>query len=203
MPIDGNFDYFCLNSTPRNWHRPMRCSAPVYVLPRKVSMIGIKYNARESLLYRFWCGRRHGVHTTSAFKKRFWKDICLSFISMHYVYIVLWAIVASIIIYPGGEVSYIDALFFGTAAATQSGLNTVDLNRMKTYQQIVIWTVAMVTNPIFVHTAVVFVRIYWFEKRFQYLVQSARTIRRSGTTVASGSDEEQQQDSKARRTGHS
>lgn len=122
---------------------------------------------------------------------------------MHYVYIVLWAIVASIIIYPGGEVSYIDALFFGTAAATQSGLNTVDLNRMKTYQQIVIWTVAMVTNPIFVHTAVVFVRIYWFEKRFQYLVQSARTIRRSGTTVASGSDEEQQQDSKARRTGHS
>lgn len=119
---------------------------------------------------------------------------------MHYVYIVLWGIVASIIIYPGSEISYIDALFFGSAAATQSGLNTIDLNRMKTYQQIVIWTVAMVTNPIFIHTAVVFVRIYWFEKRFKYLVQSARTTRRSGSTVASGSDGEQQQDGKAERT---
>lgn len=115
------------------------------------------------------------------------------FITIHYAYILLWTILTSVIIYPAKNVSYIDALFFGSAAATQSGLNTVDLNDMRTYQQVVIYCVPMVTSPIFIHTAVVFVRIYWFEKRFQHLVQSARTTRRTGSISGrSSSDEEQQ-----------
>lgn len=114
----------------------------------------------------------------------------------------MWTIVTSVIIYPAKNVSYTDALFFACAAATQSGLNTVDLNDLRIYQQIVIWCVAMVTSPIFIHTAVVFVRIYWFEKRFQYLVQSARTIRRTGSISGSNSSDEEQQNGK-RRTGES
>lgn len=30
----------------------------------------------------------------------------------------------SILLYPAGEVAYVDALFFASGAATQSGLNT-------------------------------------------------------------------------------
>ncbi|PSN74774.1 hypothetical protein BS50DRAFT_567559 [Corynespora cassiicola Philippines] len=33
-------------------------------------------------------------------------------------------LIGSIIIYPGGGMSYIDALFFASGSATQSGLNT-------------------------------------------------------------------------------
>lgn len=120
---------------------------------------------------------------------------CLRFITIHYAYILLWAIVASVIIYPAGNVLYTDALFFGCAAATQSGLNTLNVNDLRAYQQVVILCVSWMTSPVFIHTAVVFCRIYWFEKRFQYLVQSAKTMRRtapaSGTSTNS-SDEEQQ-----------
>lgn len=38
---------------------------------------------------------------------------------------------------------------------------------MPLYQQIAIYIVPMVTTPIFVNTCVVFVRLYWFEKRFE------------------------------------
>ena len=38
---------------------------------------------------------------------------------------------------------------------------------------------AMIANPIFINTFVVFVRLYWFEKRFQHIVREARNIRKS------------------------
>ena len=37
----------------------------------------------------------------------------------------------------------------------------------------------MVANPIFINTFVVFVRLYWFEKRFQHIVREARNLRRT------------------------
>ena len=39
--------------------------------------------------------------------------------------------------------------------------------------------IPMIANPIFINTFVVFVRLYWFEKRFQHIVQEARTFRRT------------------------
>lgn len=39
----------------------------------------------------------------------------------------------------------------------------------------------MITNPIFIHSFVVFVRLYWFEKRFQHIVTEAMAWRRSKT----------------------
>ncbi|KAL8783293.1 MAG: hypothetical protein Q9213_004727 [Squamulea squamosa] len=35
----------------------------------------------------------------------------------------------------------------------------------------------MVATPIFIHTFVVFVRLYWFERRFQHIAREARTLR--------------------------
>lgn len=37
----------------------------------------------------------------------------------------------------------------------------------------------MIANPIFINTIVVFVRLYWFEKRFQHIVTEARSRPRS------------------------
>ncbi len=47
------------------------------------------------------------------------------------LYILSAAIVGSILLYPAGRLAYIDALFFASGAATQSGLNT--------YAALLIW----------------------------------------------------------------
>ncbi|KAL2783101.1 cation transport protein-domain-containing protein [Aspergillus keveii] len=105
------------------------------------------------------------------------KDLHLNFILIHYIYIISTILITSIIIYPGSDLKYIDALFFSAGAATQSGLNTVDFNLLHTYQQVILYCVTMLTTPIFIHTAVVFIRLYWFEKRFQHVVRNARSLR--------------------------
>lgn len=76
---------------------------------------------------------------------------------------------------------YIDALFFASGATTQSGLNTINVNDITTYQQVTIVLISCITNPIFINTMVVLIRLYWFEKRFQHVVQDAVSWRRSRT----------------------
>jgi hypothetical protein len=60
-----------------------------------------------------------------------------NFITVHYFWIIGMAILGSICLYPRGGLKYIDALFLASGAATQSGLNTVDINKLDTWQQIV------------------------------------------------------------------
>lgn len=131
--------------------------------------------------------------TCSSIKSRvpFLRRLHLEFISLHYAYIIACALVSSIIIFPSSGIDYVDALFLSACAATQSGLNTVNLNSLFTYQQAFLWFISMVTNPIVMHSFVVFVRLYSFEKRFQHLARDARTMRRtrsrSGTVTGSRS----------------
>ncbi|CAN9279928.1 unnamed protein product [Alternaria alternata] len=93
-----------------------------------------------------------------------------NFITLHYAYIISWALIGSVIMYGGGRIPYIDALFFASGAATQSGLNTIDINLLDLYQQITIYIITSLCTPIFIHSSVVVVRLYWFEKRFQNIV---------------------------------
>lgn len=90
-------------------------------------------------------------------------------------------IVASIAIYAGrrDELAYIDALMFASGANTQAGLNPVDLNRLTTFQQTMIYFFAMLSSPITLHGSVVYLRLYWFEKRFQGWVKDAKQKRMS------------------------
>ncbi|KAK2749501.1 low affinity potassium transporter [Onygenales sp. PD_40] len=106
-------------------------------------------------------------------------SVRFNFITLHYTYIISCALACSVVIYPGGNLKYIDALLFGSGSSTQSGLNPVDLNRLSTYQQVGLWFVSMITNPIVIHSFVVFIRLYWFERRFQHIVADAKIIRRS------------------------
>jgi potassium uptake Trk family protein len=89
------------------------------------------------------------------------------------------AIFGSICLYPRGGIAYIDALFLSSGAATQSGLNTVNLNTLNTWQQMVLFFIPMMCNPISINTFVVFLRLYWFEKRFQHIADEAKRNRRS------------------------
>src|SRR2546423_3256795 len=41
--------------------------------------------------------------------------------------------------------------------------------------------ITCVATPIFIHGSLVFLRLYWFEKRFQNIVQDARNLRKTRT----------------------
>ena len=119
----------------------------------------------------------------------------LNFITVHYIYMIGMSIIASIILFPGklsggtggvpntgnggSTMAYIDSLFFGAGAATQSGLNTLDVNKLLTYQQVVLMMVACLCNPVIINTVVVFIRLYWFEKRFNHIVQQEKERQKS------------------------
>jgi hypothetical protein len=47
--------------------------------------------------------------------------------------------------------------------------------------QMILFFIPCLCNPIFINSFVVFVRLYWFEKRFQNVVQEARSMRRERT----------------------
>lgn len=89
------------------------------------------------------------------------------------------AFLSSLCLYIRSDLKYIDALFLGSGSATQSGLNTVDINLLNTWQQIVIYMVPLVTNPISINGFVVCLRLYWFEKRFQHIAKEQVKNRRS------------------------
>ena len=101
-------------------------------------------------------------------------------------------ILGSVIMYGAGNIAYIDALFFASGSVTQSGLNTINVNDMNTAQQVVTYLLAMLCNPIFINSAVVFVRLYWFEKRFQHIVREAKTLRRTKSRTATMGKEDGQ-----------
>ncbi|RYP73174.1 hypothetical protein DL771_003810 [Monosporascus sp. 5C6A] len=107
------------------------------------------------------------------------RDPHFNFITAHYFWILGWTILGSILIFAtaGGQLAYIDALSFASGANTQAGLNPVDLNKLNTFQQVVIYLMAMISSPITIHGFVVFLRLYWFEKRFQHIVHEARQRR--------------------------
>lgn len=94
-------------------------------------------------------------------------------------WIIGWTIIGSVLIYATarGRLAYIDALAFAAGANTQAGLNTIDLNLLNTFQQLVIYFCSLLSNPITIHSSVVFLRLYWFERRFQHIVEDARSRR--------------------------
>ncbi|OLL24418.1 Potassium transport protein 1 [Neolecta irregularis DAH-3] len=106
-----------------------------------------------------------------------------SFLLLHYAYILGSSVLGSVLIFTGGSpIAYIDALFMASSSCTQAGLNVVDLVTLSVWQQArflaarmlmarqtIMYLLAMVTNPIFIHSTVVFVRIYWFKRRFKQI----------------------------------
>ncbi|KAL5340483.1 cation transport protein-domain-containing protein [Aspergillus crustosus] len=87
-----------------------------------------------------------------------WK-IPINFILLHFFY-------------PYGNVSAIDSYFFGVSSSTESGLNPVDVKDLKTYQQLFVYFVPLVSNIGFINILIVVVRLYWFEKRLKEIAPS-------------------------------
>ncbi|KAL2367932.1 hypothetical protein RJZ57_007702 [Blastomyces gilchristii] len=82
----------------------------------------------------------------------------LNFITIHYAYIISLSISSLIVLYPYGNLKAIDAYFFGASGCTESGLNTYDVKDLKTYQQLFIYVIPIISHLGFVNIAVVLVQ---------------------------------------------
>jgi Trk-type K+ transport system membrane component len=102
------------------------------------------------------------------------KKIIPSFLAAHYSYIIGMALLGSIVVYPYKNIDYIDALFMSACSVTQAGLNTIDLNSMKLYQQITFYVICVLTTPIFMHSSLCLIRLFWFERHFDNIQENSK-----------------------------
>ncbi|GAB5592140.1 low affinity potassium transporter [Umbelopsis nana] len=74
----------------------------------------------------------------------------------------------------GVQSNYIDALFMMVSTSTCTGLNTVTITDMSTYQQSLIFISSIFGSTVFVNCVIVFVRKNAFENRFKEIVEYNR-----------------------------
>ncbi|KAL8960662.1 MAG: hypothetical protein Q9193_002674 [Seirophora villosa] len=101
-----------------------------------------------------------------------------NFITLHYAYFIGVSFLASLIFWgsstPPRKVSYTDSLFFTVSAMTLTGLNTVNLSEINTFQQVILFLLLLLGSAITVSMVVVFVRLKAFERRFETIVEEEK-----------------------------
>lgn len=95
----------------------------------------------------------------------------------------------SVIVYPISDKNfkYIDILFLMGGASTQAGLNTLNMNQLRLLQQILVYITTTLTTPIFIHSSLLLVRLYWFERYFDNIKETSKLnfrMRRNATLAA-------------------
>ncbi|KAJ4419699.1 hypothetical protein N0V85_000870 [Neurospora sp. IMI 360204] len=105
----------------------------------------------------------------------------VNFISIHYAYFIVVCLFASLIFWgssnPAHRISYANSLFLVVSAMTETGLNTVNLSEMTTWQQILLFLLTMFGSAIWVSIWTVLARKHAFEKRFKDVVRADRLRR--------------------------
>lgn len=108
---------------------------------------------------------------------RRWLPPC-NFITLHYAYFMVTCMIASVIFWGAStgptDVKYIDALFLCVSAMTLSGLGSINLSIINTFQQIMLFVLIMIGSAIFVSAFVVHLRKRAFEKKFRIVVGKKR-----------------------------
>lgn len=110
-----------------------------------------------------------------------------NFRAAHYAYIIFMVFFTSVIVYPISNFKYIDILFLMGGASTQAGLNTLNMNDLHLLQQIIVYFTTMLTTPIFIHSSLLLVRLYWFERYFDNIKETSKLnfrMRRNATLAA-------------------
>ncbi|KAL1892906.1 hypothetical protein Sste5346_006799 [Sporothrix stenoceras] len=100
----------------------------------------------------------------------------LNFITIHYAYFLSVILASSLIFWgssdPGFRISYTDSLFLVVSAMTESGLNTVNLSQMTTWQQIILFLLIIFGSSIWVSIWTVAFRKHVLEQRFDAIASS-------------------------------
>lgn len=91
----------------------------------------------------------------------------VNFITMHYAYFIFVGLIFAGIFHglshPSNSVSFIDSLFLVVSSFTTSGLNTVDISKLSTAQQVIIALMMILGSPVFVSIFTIWLRARVFE----------------------------------------
>ncbi|KAI5457940.1 cation transport protein-domain-containing protein [Mariannaea sp. PMI_226] len=114
----------------------------------------------------------------------------VNFITIHYAYFILLDLILSLILWgsnvPHNKIGFADCLFLITSGVTGTGLNTVDLSRLTTWQQVLVWLSFILGSSIWVSFFTILARKHAFEKRFKDIVQAERDSRRRRAELKQG-----------------
>lgn len=115
----------------------------------------------------------------------------VNYITVHYAYFILGTLLFSLIFWASSQplhgVSFADSLFMVTSAFTNTGLNSVDISDLTTWQQVLLWLLLILGSPITVSFVTVVVRRHAFKRRFEMIVQNERDMQRRRSSASHGS----------------
>lgn len=119
---------------------------------------------------------RHDSKVFSWIRKNLFE---LNFYRFHLAYFIVFILIGSLFVWllPGGgyNISYINALSLCSSAMTTTGLNTVDLGDLSTGQQVILVILMLIGNQIFTGSFSVWIRRYYFRRKFQEIVKLAKS----------------------------
>ncbi|KAF4962760.1 hypothetical protein FSARC_9186 [Fusarium sarcochroum] len=106
----------------------------------------------------------------------------INFITIHYAYFIFGSLLFSVIFWgssePGRSIPYVDCLFLVVSSFCDTGLNTVNLSEITTWQQVLLYILFIIGSALWVSFWTVMARRQAFEKRFEDIVKAEREARK-------------------------
>lgn len=117
----------------------------------------------------------------------------VNYITLHYAYFIGTTIVGTLIFWgasvPAYSVGWWDSMFMVMSALTASGLNTVNVSQLTTFQQVELCVLMIIGSQVLISYVTIAFRKHIFEKRFEDIVETERERRKkkmSGTGAVVG-----------------
>lgn len=106
----------------------------------------------------------------------------INYITLHYAYFIGTTIVGTLIFWgasvPTYSIGWWDSMFMVMSALTATGLNTVNLSQLTTFQQVELWILMMIGSQVLISYVTIAFRQHIFEKRFEDVVKMEREKRK-------------------------
>lgn len=107
----------------------------------------------------------------------------VNFITIHYAYFIVTTIIGTLIFWgassPPRSIGWWDSLFMVTSAVTASGLNTVNVSQLTTFQQVELLVLMIIGSQVMISYFTIAFRKHIFEKRFEDIVDMERMKRKN------------------------
>ncbi|KAF4337031.1 TRK1-potassium transporter I [Fusarium beomiforme] len=106
----------------------------------------------------------------------------INFITIHYAYFIFGSLIFSLIFWlssePSQSIPYVDCLFLVVSSFCDTGLNTINLSEITTWQQVLLYLLFIIGSALWVSFWTVMARKRAFEKRFEDIVRAEREARK-------------------------
>ncbi|KAI1137482.1 TrkH-domain-containing protein [Hypoxylon sp. FL0543] len=106
----------------------------------------------------------------------------VNYITLHYAYFIGTTIVATLIFWgssvPAYSIGWWDSMFMVMSAITATGLNTVNVSQLTTFQQVELWILMIIGSQVLISYVTIAFRKHIFEKRFEDIVKMERERRK-------------------------